>query len=172
MAQGKLTLLGSFAAPESGGEGFAFALASAPAFEARIPDAARVRGKAEFQRVVAAIEPPFGVLQVPAEGQAVAAGSWAYGWALDDSGIAEIRVETELGLAGLAKLGGTWPGLAEAYPHVTGSASGGFGFAVPNASGPHTLRVTFVANDGGRTTIERRIVIAPTGPEKREARPR
>jgi hypothetical protein len=117
---------------------------------------------------VAAIQPPFGVLEVPAEGQAVAAGSWGYGWALDDSGIAEIRVESDLGPAGLAQLGGAWPGLAEAYPHVPGSASGGFGFAVPLAPpGPHTLRLTLVANDGGQSAIERRIVIAPTGPEER-----
>jgi hypothetical protein len=115
---------------------------------------------------VAASDPPFGVLQVPAEGQAVAAGSWAYGWALDDSGIAEIRVESELGPAGVAKLGGAWPGLAEAYPNVMGSASGGFGFSIPAVPpGPQTLRVTFVANDGGQTSIARRVVIAPSTPE-------
>ncbi|HEY4231714.1 MAG TPA: hypothetical protein VGO79_16225 [Thermoanaerobaculia bacterium] len=164
LGEGRIELLGSFgAAPDTV---LVFRLAWAPPFDAGIPQPSRSLAQRELQRLVAASDPPFGVLQVPAEGQAVAAGFWAYGWALDDSGIAEIRVESELGPAGVAKLGGAWPGLAEAYPNVMGSASGGFGFSIPAVPpGPQTLRVTFVANDGGQTSIARRVVIAPSTPE-------
>ncbi|HEY2796376.1 MAG TPA: hypothetical protein VGK26_00680 [Thermoanaerobaculia bacterium] len=170
LREGRLELLGSFRAAESAS--FAFRPASAAPFDARLPASASVppAAKAEFDRFAAvsraASAPPFGVVQVPGEGQNVAAGSWGYGWALDDSGIAEVRVGTELGPASLAGLGAAWPGLAEAYPDIAASAHGGFGFSVPVVPpGPHTLRVTFVANDGGQTTISRRIVVGPSVPE-------
>jgi hypothetical protein len=38
----------------------------------------------------------------------------------------------------------------------------GFGFVVPALTpGPHTLRLTFVARDGGRAELKRRINIRP-----------
>jgi hypothetical protein len=102
------------------------------------------------------------VVQVPAEGQAVEAGSWGFGWALDDSGIAEIRIGSELGPAGIAQLGAKWPSLAEAYPDFSEAPRGGYGFVVPFLSpGPHVLTVTLVARDGGAAELRRPIVIAP-----------
>ncbi len=162
LAEGRLEPLASFGA--GGGASFVFRLSSARPFETDLPASAPAKAETEF----AQFPPPFGALQVPAEGQTVAAGSWGYGWALDDSGIAEIRVGTELGPAGLAKRGGSWPGLAAAYPDVAGSADAGFGFAVPPIPpGPHTLRLTLVANDGGQTTIARAIVVASSASETR-----
>jgi hypothetical protein len=161
LEQHRIELLGAFGtAPDSA---LVFRLASAPPFDAGIPEPARSLAKPVLLRLVATAYPPFGVLQVPAEGQSVAAGSWGYGWGLDDSGIAEVRVETEIGPGGTARLGGAWPGLSEAYPNIAGSAHGGFGFEIPRVPpGPHTLRITFVANDGGETAIARRIVVAPS----------
>lgn len=160
--EGRLELLGSF-----GGErdrAFAFRLASAPPVPASLPEPALARSRRDLAAYLAisdaAISPPVGVLQVPAEGAAVAAGSWGYGWALDDSGIAEIRIGTELGPAGLAQLGAVWPGLAQAFPDLTEAEHGGFGFELPRvAPGPHDLTVALVARDGGITVIRRPIVV-------------
>src|SRR5512132_4352988 len=42
-------------------------------------------------------KPPFGFLDTPKEGATVAPGSWAFGWVLDDSGIASVTVASEAG---------------------------------------------------------------------------
>ncbi|HEY4231715.1 MAG TPA: hypothetical protein VGO79_16230, partial [Thermoanaerobaculia bacterium] len=156
LEQGRLELLGSalhgerrdflFRLHVPAASGAAAGEVSSSGFsEAERADAA-ARLQALFDQPAAEVSPPIGVIHLPGEGASVAAGSWGMGWAVDDSGIAEIRVESELGRAGVAKLGGAWPGLAEAYPNVMGSASGGFGFSIPAVPpGPQTLRVTFVA---------------------------
>jgi hypothetical protein len=82
------------------------------------------------------------------------------GWAVDDSGIAEIRIGTELGPAGLAQTGSPWPGLVEAFPEFSEASRGGYGFEVPDVPpGPHELTVTLVARDGGVTVLKRLIVV-------------
>ena len=97
---------------------------------------------------------------LPAEDQVVSPGFWAFGLALDDSGIARIEVSTELGPAGVAQLGGSWPGLAEAYPNYPDSQRGGFGFPISALPpGPHELELVVVANDGGQKIFRRRIVV-------------
>jgi hypothetical protein len=104
--------------------------------------------------------PPTGLVHAPIEGQTVAPGFWGFGWAVDDSGIAEIRIGSELGPGGVAQLGGKWPGLAETFPDLPGSAHGGFGFPVPQLpAGPHMLKIRLVGQDGGETVLERRIVV-------------
>ena len=109
----------------------------------------------------AAIAPPFGELHAPGEGQTVPPGFWAFGWALDDSGIEEVRVVADTGERGYSKIGSVWPGLAEAHPDYVAPGNGGYGFGIPELSpGPHTLRITFVAKDGGTTTVERAIIVA------------
>lgn len=110
----------------------------------------------------ALLHPPFGALDMPAEGQEVAPGLWAFGWALDDSGIAEVLVESELGPAGPALYHMRHPGLGGGYPDYADSEHGGFGFSLPElAPGPHALMLTFVANDGGKTTLHRSIRVLP-----------
>jgi hypothetical protein len=107
----------------------------------------------------AAIAPPFARIDFPAP---VAVGEWRGGWALDDSGIAEIRIASELGPAGSALLHMHHPGMAAAFPDYEEAAGdrAGFGFAVPALPpGPHTLTLTIVANDGGTTVLTRPIVI-------------
>lgn len=110
---------------------------------------------------IAQMAPPFGGIHLPAEEQVVSPGFWAFGWALDDSGMAKIRVSTELGPAGDAELQRPWPGLWELYPDYPDSRRGGFGFPIPPLPpGPHNLRLAFIAKDGGESIVERRIVIS------------
>jgi hypothetical protein len=124
---------------------------------------------ARLRRNVAFLAPPFGVLQFPRERQRVAPGFFAFGWALDDSGIERIDVATEVGPAGQAPYGGEWPGLDQAYPQYPRARFGAFGFTIPALPpGEHRLIVTLVAKDGGTTTIERRFTIeAPAAPRPR-----
>ena len=100
--------------------------------------------------------PPFGILDVPRENTAVDSGSWGYGWALDDSGVASVTVSFDGGPAGPAKTGEVFPGVKEAYPALPDSDRAGFIFAIPKLPpGPHSLTVSIVAKDGGQTTLRR-----------------
>ncbi|HYX22214.1 MAG TPA: hypothetical protein VFA98_15330 [Thermoanaerobaculia bacterium] len=121
------------------------------AFDARI---ARVR--ADGMRLAA----PFGYLDAPSKNATVAPGEWGFGWALDDSGIAEVRAETEAGpvsVAGHLRR----EGLERLYPAYPESDRGGYAFRIPDlAPGIHRLRVTFVGRDGGTTSIERTFRVA------------
>jgi hypothetical protein len=104
--------------------------------------------------------PPFGFLDVPRENDTVAAGSRAYGWALDDSGIAAVTASLDDGPPAAAALGQNFPGVREAYPTFPNSDKAGFGFGIPSAAaGPHLLIVTFTAKDGGKTDIKRHFQI-------------
>ena len=106
------------------------------------------------------LHPPFGILDSPKENEAVAAGAWAYGWALDESGVAEVLVRTEKGPAAPAAIGRPFPGVREAYPNYPDADKAGFIFAVSAlVPGSHTLTVTIVAKDGGKTEIKRQIQI-------------
>ena len=160
---GRLTLVASF--PHGGDRDFVFRLASAPRWESQIAPGAAAGGGIELTQLLeisdAELAPPFGTIHLPEEGQKVAPGFWAHGWALDDSGIAEIRVATELGPAGAALIGGVWPGLAGVFPDYPETKTGGaFGFAIPALPpGPHTLVLTFVGRDGGETTLRRGIEV-------------
>ncbi len=129
-----------------------------------VPEGAGERALEALRLADAAIAPPFGYLHAPLEGQTVAPGFWAFGWALDDSGIAEVRVTTDTGERGYSKIGGPWPGLTEVHPDYVAPGNGGYGFGIPQLSpGRHTLTVTFVARDGGTTTLKRTInVVAPS----------
>ncbi|MDQ2978417.1 MAG: hypothetical protein M3R62_04300 [Acidobacteriota bacterium] len=107
-----------------------------------------------------ASRPPFGFLDTPKEGATVAAGSWAFGWALDDSGIAQVTVVTEKGATSPVARNQPFPGVAAAYPGFPNAERAGFGFQVPKVEpGIHTLTVTLTAADGGKTEIRRQIRI-------------
>lgn len=103
-------------------------------------------------------KPPFGFLDTPKEGATVAASSWAFGWALDDSGIAQVTVSSETGLTSPVAMNQTFPGVAQTYPGFPNTDRAGFGFPVPKVDpGLHTLTITLIAKDGGRTEIRRQI---------------
>jgi len=103
---------------------------------------------------------PMGVLHVPKEGETVASGSWAFGWALDDSGIAQVTVVSETGETGPVATGQNFPGVLQTYPGYPDADKAGFGFGIPKLPpGPHVLTVTFIAKDGGRLEIQRHIQV-------------
>lgn len=104
--------------------------------------------------------PPFGFIDTPKEGDTVAAGSWCFGWALDDSGVARVDVFLDAAAGIQAATGKPFPGVKEAYPTYPDSDKAGFGFAMPSAApGPHLLTVTITAKDGGKTDLRRHIRI-------------
>ncbi|MEO8189008.1 MAG: hypothetical protein ABI682_01595 [Acidobacteriota bacterium] len=103
-------------------------------------------------------KPPFGFLDTPKEGATAAASSWAFGWALDDSGISQITVSSEAGVTSPVALNQTFPGVAQSYPNFPNTDRAGFGFPIPKVDpGLHTLTITLIAKDGGRTEIRRQI---------------
>ena len=103
-------------------------------------------------------KPPFGFLDSPKEGASVKPGTWSSGWALDDSGIADVTVRAEDGTTSLVARNQSFPGVAQAYPGYRNADKAGVGFPVPKLSpGAHTLTVTLIARDGGRTEIRRQI---------------
>lgn len=103
-------------------------------------------------------KPPFGFLDTPKEGATVAVGSWAFGWGLDDSGIASVTVSTESGASSPVAVNQPFPGVAQSYPGFANADKAGFGFPVPRADpGIHTLTITLIAKDGGKTEIRRQI---------------
>ena len=104
--------------------------------------------------------PPFGFIDSPMENDSVASGSWAYGWALDDSGVAGVTVSLDGGASTPALTGLFHPGVKAVYPSFPNADNAGFGFFIPSgAAGPHVLTVTISSNDGGKTELKRQINI-------------
>lgn len=105
-------------------------------------------------------KPPFGFLDTPKEGATVPAVSWAYGWALDDSGIAQITVVSDAATTSPVAMNQAFPGVAQAHPDYPNSDKAGFGFPLPKMEpGIHTFTVTLIARDGGTTEIRRQVRI-------------
>jgi hypothetical protein len=161
LASGRIRLL--HAAHDGPVPTFAFALNGDSSNGAAAPDDASRRELEAMMSVLDAdLGPPTGVIHQPAEGQNVPAGFWVHGWAVDDTGIAGVDAATEEGPAGPVQRGTAWPGLEKFFPGFPGVERGGWGFVVPPLPpGPHTLRVTLVGRDGGRTLLQRRIVVTP-----------
>ena len=160
LVEGKLEMLGSF--PHDAATDFVFRIAPAAAFPTGIAPADRDRAAAEFERLTSVAEselaPPIGVVDLPVEDAEVAGGSYGFGWALDDSGIAAVEVASELGPAAPGTVGGPRPDIPGAFPGYPDAANSGFGFLVPQLPpGPHTLSITLVGKDGGRTVLTRTI---------------
>ena len=147
-------------------EGFdlVFRIAGCPAFDPRIPASGKpAAARLTLERVSEleqTLHPPFGVIDAPRENDTVTSGAWGFGWALDDSGVAQVRVSFDNGPDVPAVVHQPHPGVREVHPAYPESAAPGFGFAVPPLPpGPHTLRVIFVGRDGGKTELQRRIVV-------------
>lgn len=162
VADGALVPLGKF--PRSGTDvaDFAFRLEGAPVFDARVPAANVLASAGDALREMSDLEtrlsPPFGALERPRENEEVAAGSWGFGWALDDSGVAGVTVSIDGGEAARCILHQAFPGVDAVYPKFPDSRLPGFGFGVPAAApGEHTLVVEIEGKDGGKTVIRRPI---------------
>jgi hypothetical protein len=113
------------------------------------------------------LHPPFGFITSPAEGQVVEPGTWAFGWALDDSGVARVIVSADDGPSIPVAVGQPHPGVESAYPGFPDAAHAGFGFAMPALPpGSHTLTITIIARDGGRTDLKRSIEVRSSRTQK------
>jgi hypothetical protein len=159
---GQVVPLAAF--PTGGSFDIAFRLARTAPFPIGIPEPSPGAAEREAQRRLRALDSvlrvPIGWLDLPREGEAVAVGSQGVGWAMDDSGILEVRVSADGMPAGLAHYGFPHASATAAHPDYPDSARPGFIFAVPRlAPGKHTLVFTFVARDGGRTELPRGIVV-------------
>lgn len=107
---------------------------------------------------LASAKPPFGFLHKPQEGETVHPGDWAFGWALADSGIAQVTVVSDSGSTSSVALGASFPGVTQSYPRYPDADKAGFGFGIPKmGSGLHTLTVTLIGKDGSKTEIHRSV---------------
>ena len=103
---------------------------------------------------------PFGFLNTPAENQTVKPGTYVSGWALDESGIAEVSIVTDDGQKLYVHVGDDFPGVKEKYPSYPNADKAGYVFIIPKmTSGPHSLTVTVRAKDGGTQVIRRQFLI-------------
>jgi len=119
-------------------------------------NAAASGGAAPAPQPTADPHAPFGMFNSPGEGETVANKSWCTGWALDDSGVAQVTGTTETGAVSSARIEQPFPGVKEAYPNVPGNDKAGFILQIPDLPpGPHTIRVEIVAKDGGKATLVR-----------------
>jgi hypothetical protein len=100
--------------------------------------------------------PPAAFLDTPRERSTVPPKFIGTGWALDESGIREVKAVLENGSVVRVITHLPHPGVAEAHPGVPGGENAGFAVQIPDVpTGWHTLTVTSVANDGGKSVITR-----------------
>ncbi|MFN2387691.1 MAG: hypothetical protein ABR576_15650 [Thermoanaerobaculia bacterium] len=160
-AAGRLEALAAF--PHGDATDYVFRFAGGKRFDAHVPVEMRHKAAAEVESLREThgrLSPPFGVIEFPREGATVDVGSWGFGWALDESGIAEVRVSAPGAPAAAGVLGGDFPGVSQIFPGYPGSAKPGYGFRIPALPpGAHTLTATIVAHDGGEIRLQRRVRI-------------
>lgn len=162
IAEKRLEPLATF--PARGSPDLAFRFTACPHFDARVPESEKQEAAQRTLEAVLDLEsslhPPFGVIDVPRENDTVSSGSWGFGWALDDSGIAEVRVSFDDGPGVPTVIHQPHPGVRDVHPGYPDSDAPGFGFSVPALGpGPHTLKAVFVGRDGGKTELPRRITV-------------
>ena len=147
----------------------AFRLAGAPPFSAAVAPgdalSSREAAIALVDRIESRQTAPFGVVDHPAENETVAPGYWAFGWALDDSGIERVTLSAEGTRPAECALHSPYPGVAAAFPGYPEADRPGFGCPVPRLPpGPRVLVFELVAKDGGRTALRRPVRIASAFP--------
>jgi len=99
---------------------------------------------------------PIGFLNTPVENDAVASGTYVSGWALAESGIADVSVVFDDGQKPYVKTGVDFPGVKTQFPSYPDADKAGYIFAIPKMSpGRHSLTVTVKARDGGTAEIQR-----------------
>lgn len=162
VSEGRAEAVRTFATRDS--SDLVFRLAGCSSFDTRVPsgesDAAKRQTLQALRDLEGAMNPPFGVIDAPRERETVASGAWGYGWALDDSGVADVRVSVDGIEATHPLIHQPHPGVREVHPGYPDSDRSGFGFALPVLHpGSHTLIVTIVGRDGGKTELKREIII-------------
>jgi len=162
MEKGRLEVLKAF--PHGLDRDYAFRITSAPFFDGGSTPEERREAAEAFRRLTIRpdgnSQPPLVYLDFPPANFEVRAGEWAYGWSLDDSGVLEVWISTELGPVGPAAYGGPRPDVGKLYPHYPDAGQGGFSFRIPDLPpGRHTLIVTVLARDEDRTVLRRPVIV-------------
>jgi hypothetical protein len=104
--------------------------------------------------------PPIAMFNTPGEKEAVDNKSWCTGWALDDSGIADVSGTLDTGSVAPARIGMPFPGVKEAYPTMPDNDRAGFMFQIPDLPpGAHTIKLQVVAKDGGKVILTRSFTV-------------
>jgi hypothetical protein len=100
-------------------------------------------------------ELPFGRVDIPAAGAQVPASITVGGWALDDRGIAEIRIYVDNHFSSTAPLNTDRADVSKAFPqYARGSDKHGWTVAIAfDAPGPHTIVAQAVDSDGATRDI-------------------
>ncbi|MFN2632741.1 MAG: hypothetical protein ABR610_04920 [Thermoanaerobaculia bacterium] len=162
ISQGRIIPMASFTRPGTETRDFVFRFQEVPAFDGSVPPATALHSPAEALRQMADLElrlaPPFGVVERPREDEVVGRGYWAFGWALDDSGIARVRLFAPNAPPVECIAHQPFPGVAAAYPKNPESGLPGYGCPVPALPhGPRVLSVEITGRDGGVTILRRAI---------------
>ena len=104
---------------------------------------------------------PLGVIEVPAEGQAIPPSVTIRGWAADDRGVRSIMVLVDGVPSALAGLTWARPDVTQVYPLLKhGTDRHGWEAVVDiHAAGPHTVSAIAVDSDGVSSVLGQRQVI-------------
>ena len=105
-------------------------------------------------------ELPFGVIDTPADHAQVAAQTPIGGWALDDKGVAEIRLYIDNHFVGATKINTDRADVSKVYPtYAAGTNLHGWTTSlVFDTPGAHTILVQAVDTDGATRDIGTRAV--------------
>lgn len=113
-------------------------------------------GRTETNRALdPANELPFGHLDKPVQDEQVGTQTAVGGWAMDDRGIAEVRVYIDNHLAGSVKLNTDRPDVSKAFPqYARGSTLHGWTLSISfDAPGPHTVLAQAMDSDGATRDV-------------------
>jgi hypothetical protein len=168
LREGRIAPLGAFSRPGEETPDLAFRLAGAPPFRVEVPASQALASLADALLLIDRIETrrtaPFGVIDHPAENGEVMAGYWAFGWALDDSGVAGVALHADGDAPVDCAVHAAYPGVAALYGAYPESKSPGFGCPVPRlAPGRHLLSFEVTARDGGKTVLTRAVFVRAGG---------
>ncbi|MCX6581321.1 MAG: leucine-rich repeat domain-containing protein [Candidatus Aminicenantes bacterium] len=107
--------------------------------------------------------PPFGSLDTPVEGSTVAGSIAVTGWALDDGGLASVKIyliqgDTQTYIGDALLIEGARPDVASAYPDYPGNTKAGWGYMMLTNFFPYggngEYLISAIATDlVGKTTI-------------------
>lgn len=164
LAEGRLEPLGVFPRAGEDASDLVFRLSGTPPFPAPVPAgnvlATREEAEAFLERIVGRQTAPHGVLDRPREGDEVPAGFWAFGWAIDDSGIERVTIAADGTAPADCSTGAVRQGIESLYPGYPGADHAGYGCSVPRLSpGPHVLTIEWTGRDGGKTSLKRAVMV-------------
>ena len=162
VAGGHLRPLAAFHRAGEDSPDLAFRLTRSPPFPVWVPPARAISSNeaaiALLARIEGRLSAPFGTIEGPRDGEEIGPGYWLFGWALDDSGIAGVRLSARGAPPVDCLVAQPFPGVAAVYPKYPEADRPGFGCPVPPLpTGAQTLSIVITGRDGGQTALERSV---------------